>query len=418
VKVSTLPLRRRLAKTAKGLKDVLAPQRKSSTDEEIAARAREFAPVVWLLGKVQSGKSSIIRVMTECTSAEIGQGFKACTKTAQIFDFPEEAPLIRFLDTRGLGEVGYDSAEDLTFCEAHAHMVIVTMRALDHQQDAILDVVHTIRRRHPEWSIIVAQTTLHEGYESGARHALPYPYAGNDPATLRTAGVSADLIRSLAHQRSLFKDVPGKGPIVFVPIDFTLPGDDWEPIDYGYDALLGALERIAPHAVVTSLHNLHGDASDALSARAHPHIIGYATAAGAADLWPLAGVALVPAVQAKLIHTLAAIYDVDWNRRVLSEFAGALGASTLVRIAGGFGARELAKLIPLYGQTAGAAAAAAMSFATTYALGKAACYFLKRRRAGQSDPEGVAATYREALTAAIRLARERGLTPTERTKDQ
>ena len=34
--------------------------------------------------------------------------------------------------------------------------------------------------------------------------------------------------------------------------------------------------------------------------------------------------------------------------------------------------RQLVKLIPVYGQTAGAAAAAAASFAATYALGKAA----------------------------------------------
>ena len=411
-------MRRRLAKTARGLKAILLPERATSTDEEIAARAREFAPVVWLLGKVQSGKSSITALMTGWSSAEVGEGFKACTKTARIFDFPQEAPLIRFLDTRGLGEIGYDPADDLAVCESQAHLVVVTMRALDQQQEAVVDVVRTIRRRHPEWPIVVAQTALHEGYVSGARHVLPYPYANDDPAALGAAGVSADLVRSLARQRSLFKDVPGKDEIVFVPVDFTLPGDGWEPDDYGLEAFLAALERVAPAAVVTSLQNLLGDASDAVAARAHPHILGYATAAGAADLWPIAGIALVPAVQAKMIHTLAAIYGVDWNARVLGEFASALGASTLVRIASGFGARELAKLIPLYGQTAGAAAAAAMSFATTYALGKAACYFLKRRRVGASDPAGVAAAYTEALATALRLARERGFTNPKGEKDE
>jgi uncharacterized protein (DUF697 family) len=87
-----------------------------------------------------------------------------------------------------------------------------------------------------------------------------------------------------------------------------------------------------------------------------------------------------------------------------------LGATTLVRIASGFGARELAKLVPVYGQTAGAAAAAIMSFATTYALGKAACYFLSRRTIGASDPDGVAQAYKDALKSALCLARERGFT--------
>ncbi len=80
----------------------------AETKTPIADKARQFAPVVWLVGKVQSGKSSIIRSLTQSTEAEIGQGFRACTRTARVFDFPGQAPIIRFLDTRGLGEVAYD----------------------------------------------------------------------------------------------------------------------------------------------------------------------------------------------------------------------------------------------------------------------------------------------------------------------
>ena len=414
----TRAIGRWLANSAQSLKTALFPARAERADEEIAERARAFAPVIWLLGKVQSGKTSIIRVMTGCTAAEVGNGFKACTKTARVFDFPDEAPLMRFLDTRGLGEAGYDPVEDLSFCENQAHLLVVTMRALDPQQELIVDAVRAIRRRHPEWPIVVAQTTLHEGYFAGAGHVTPYPFGDEDPAALAAAGVPPDLVRSLARQRALFDGLPGKGALRFSPIDFTLPEDGWEPADYGYEAFLAALEHVAPAAVVTSLHNLHGDGSDVLASRAQPHILGYATAAGAADIWPVAGIALVPAVQAKMIHTLAAIYGVEWNRRTLAEFAGALGASTLIRIGSGFGARQLAKLVPLYGQTAGAAAAAVMSFATTYALGKAACYFLGRRKSGASDSAGVAQTYKDALSTALRLARERGFTnPDSRDKE-
>ena len=404
------PLRPRLVKAAQAIKAALLPVRDGGTDAEIAARARDFAPVVWLLGKVQSGKTSIIRVMTGCSNAEIGNGFKACTKAARIFDFPEEAPLVRFLDTRGLGEVGYDASEDLAFCEGRAHLVIVTMRALDPQQEAILDVVRTIRGRHPDWPVILAQTTLHEGYPPHAQHVLPYPFEEHDPAALAAAGVSPDLTRALMRQQALFQDVPGKGAIAFVPLDFTLPEDGWQPASYGYDAFIETLQEAAPATVTTLLRSLHGETTDQLAARAHPHILGYATAAGGADLWPLAGVALVPIIQGKLIHTLGEIYGITWSRRQLTEFAGALGASTLLRVASGFGARELAKLVPVYGQTAGAAAAAVMSFATTYALGKAACYFLGRHKIGASDPKGVARAYKEALGSALRLARERGFT--------
>ena len=95
-----------------------------------------------------------------------------------------------------------------------------------------------------------------------------------------------------------------------------------------------------------------------------------------------------------------------------------MGATTLLRVASGFGARELAKLVPIYGQTAGAAAAAGMSFATTYALGKAACYFLSRRKAGATDPAGVAQAYKDALSSALRLARERGIANPQLAKAQ
>ncbi|HEY7669643.1 MAG TPA: GTPase domain-containing protein, partial [Hyphomicrobium sp.] len=195
-------LRQQLSKMARAIKGALLPAHDGSrADAEIAARARTFAPVVWLLGKVQSGKTSLIRVMTGCNNAEIGDGFKACTRTARIFDFPEEAPLIRFLDTRGLGEVGYDPSEDLALCEQQAHLVVVTMRALDPQQEAVLEVVRATRRRHPEWPLIVVQSTLHEGYPLGARHVLPYPFKERDPARLAAAGVAPDLVRSLMRQR-------------------------------------------------------------------------------------------------------------------------------------------------------------------------------------------------------------------------
>ena len=108
----------------------------ADTTAPIADKARQFAPVVWLVGKVQSGKTSIIRALTQATDAEIGAGFRACTRTARVFDFPDEAPIIRFLDTRGLGEAGYDPAADIAFCEGRAHLILAVVKALDSEQHA------------------------------------------------------------------------------------------------------------------------------------------------------------------------------------------------------------------------------------------------------------------------------------------
>src|SRR5205809_338620 len=114
----------------------LPSQERAMSDSEtemhapIADKALRFAPVVWLLGKVQSGKTSIVRELTQADDAEIGSGFRACTRTARVFDFPGEAPIIRFLDIRGLGEAAYDASEDIGFCEGRAHLILAVVKAL------------------------------------------------------------------------------------------------------------------------------------------------------------------------------------------------------------------------------------------------------------------------------------------------
>jgi uncharacterized protein (DUF697 family) len=207
----------------------------------------------------------------------------------------------------------------------------------------------------------------------------------------------------------LFQCVGGDGPIEFVPIDFTQAGDGFEPRHYGLEALLSAIGQVAPASIVTTLAELRTAGADRAARHAHPRILGYAFVAAAVDSVPIAGAIAVPGVQAKLLHTLAEIYGVPWDRRTMTAFAGCLGAGVITRLLATFGVREVVKLVPVYGQTAGAAVAAAASFSTTYALGKAAGYFLARARLGESDPAGVAAAYKRALETALGMARERGL---------
>jgi uncharacterized protein (DUF697 family)/predicted GTPase len=368
--------------------------------QPIAERARSFAPVVWLLGKVQSGKTSIIRELTQSSEAEIGSGFRACTKTARVFDFPAEAPIIRFLDTRGLGEVNYDPAADISFCEGRSHLILAVVKALDLEQTTVLEIVHAVRQRHPEWPLVVAQTSLHEAYPAGGGHILPYPFN----AALPSSELPANLLRALAYQRSLFQDALGRGDTQFVPIDFTRAEDGLLPSAYGREALLDTLIAAAPDAVAVALAELPGSGLGSAADRFDSHILGFALAAGASDAVPMAGVVAVPVVQAAMLRQLSRLHGQRWDRRLWAEFAAALGAGTLVRTASSFGVRQLIKLIPVYGQTAGAAAAAAASFAATYAMGKAANYFLLRRQQGR-EAEEVSAVYRRALKQAFELAK-------------
>src|SRR5713101_8908489 len=102
-------------------------------------------PVIWLFGKVQSGKTAIIRALTGAERAQIGSGFAPCTRWAARYDFPNaDVPLAVFLDTRGLGEAGYDPRQDVAALQAEAHMLLVVVKAMDMALEQLLTALKTI----------------------------------------------------------------------------------------------------------------------------------------------------------------------------------------------------------------------------------------------------------------------------------
>lgn len=417
-----------MARWAAALKSVLPgrsdagdePRRRAESDRRRADDAPDasqaspggdthaYAPVVWLLGKVQSGKTSVIRAITGSSDAEIGNGFRPCTRTSRLYAFPSDMPVLRFLDTRGLGEVDYDPAEDLAFNERAAHLLLVTVRAMDPDQRPIFEALRQIRLRHADWPIVVAQTSLHEAYPPGSGHILPYAFEPSAPFDV-IARIPVDLMRALAYQRALFDKLPGKGALLFVPVDLTTPADGLAPADYGLDALTEALAIVAPAGMLAALAAMPGFRADPKARSADPIVMGHAMAAAGGDLVPIpiAGAIAASTIQARMLSQLGRLYGIEWDRRAYAELAAAIGAGTAVKVAAGIGLRQLAKFLPVYGQTAGAAASAAASFAVTYALGKAAVYYLHGRRLGTTDRGGIAAAYQEALREAFRMARER-----------
>src|SRR5262245_50746784 len=63
-------------------------------------RQRTPVPIFWLFGRTQSGKTSVVRYLTGAADAEIGQGFRPCTRFSRLYQFPTaDAPLLTFLDT-------------------------------------------------------------------------------------------------------------------------------------------------------------------------------------------------------------------------------------------------------------------------------------------------------------------------------
>ena len=170
------------------------------------------------MGKTGAGKTAIVAALTGDPRAAVGQGFEACTQTAAFYDVPREVPLLRFLDTRGLGEADYDPAQDIAWCEDQSHLVLAVMQVTDPAQHTVLQILRQVRQRHPEWPVIVAQTGLHRLYSAGSGHPNPYPYTGG-PEDEENPRSPRALRQALAYQRRLFDGLPGPSPR-FLPVDF------------------------------------------------------------------------------------------------------------------------------------------------------------------------------------------------------
>jgi uncharacterized protein (DUF697 family) len=326
-------------------------------------------PVFWLFGKTQSGKTSIIKFLTGAGDAEIGQGFRPCTRFSREFQFPSAAaPLLVFLDTRGLEEPGYDPREDLEHFHTQAHVVIVTVRVLDHAVENTVNQLRVLRSSQPTRPVVLALTCLHEVYP-GRQHPESYPFLqdGSVPAT-ETDPLWLNLSRSINLQIERFGGLHD----YVVPLDFTPADEGFNDPAFGGPRLTEVLFRALPEAYRQTFMNLETTThalQDYYERLALPYILGFSGVAATAGAIPLPWIdlLLLPGIQTRMIYKLAALYGQPLSGPRFLEFAATLGLGMLVRQ----GIRELVKFIPVVGAAAGAALAAS----ATFALGKAFCYY-------------------------------------------
>jgi uncharacterized protein (DUF697 family) len=376
--------------------------------ENVRSRAQMSAPVVWLLGKTGAGKTAIVAALTGDPRATVGEGFEPCTRTAAFYDVPPEVPLLRFLDTRGLGEADYDPAKDIAWCEKQSHLLLVVMQVSDPVQHMVLRVLREARRRHPDWPVVVAQTGLHRLYPFGKGHPTPYPYNGGSEDE-RHATLPHGLRQALAHQRRLFDGLPGPPPR-FVPVDFTVPEDGFPPHDFGLEMFRCAIQKAGPNAFdALHLARAHTE-GDRIRQKARPVIYGYgAAAAGAGAVpFPIVGAGGLAGILAITLRALAIRYGVAWTPGTFAQFSGAIGGGALVWWTLRYGFREMFKLIPVVGSMAAGALNAAAAFAVTVGIGEAACVWLAYHRRGMTAPDSeVRRAFADGLAAGLQQANGR-----------
>ncbi len=263
-------------------------------------------------------------------------------------------------------------------------------------QKDIVKAVKDINKQHPNWPIVIVQTSLHECYPNNqSEHIQPYPYQ-QSPLPPQ---VPHELASALLHQRDWFKSLP---TVRFVPVDFTLPEDGYESSSYGLEALWTTIEEELPKGLINLLKGSkkHKELLDYHAEQAHPHITGYALLNIGIGAVPIVGIPLAVATQAKLFHSITSIYELELTRQLYTEFIGLFGTSIGIGLLG----RGLVGLVPVYGW----AVSGAYSGAMTYGLGKAFCVYLYSvKRGALPNKEMVKKTYAEAFSDARELLKSK-----------
>jgi uncharacterized protein (DUF697 family)/predicted GTPase len=352
-------------------------------------RAKQPVPVLWLFGKTQSGKTSIIRHLTGAEDAAIGSGFRPCTRTTREYPFPTpEAPILSFLDTRGLDEPGYDPAEDIAACDSRAHLMLVTVKINDLAQGTIRGALEKVRAVNRHRPVVLAVTCLHE-VDPTSQHPQPYPFIdvpGSHP--------NPDMTRLIGEHIRAFGDLVDD----VVPIDLTRLEEGYADPSYGGDHLKETLLRVLPAAYRQTLARLDdatGTLKDIHLRHAMPVIVGYASLAASAGAVPIPFVDLVmiPGIQARMVFHLAKVYGQPMDANRFLELAGSLGLGLVARQA----VREVVKFVPFVGSAAGAA----LAWASTFALGRAFCLYYQEVHSGHvPDPARLRQFYHGQLSAA------------------
>ena len=361
---------------------------------EILAQIREQLPTTeaLLIGKPQSGKSSIVRGLTGVSADIIGQGFRPHTQHTERYAYPsEDLPLLIFTDTVGLGDINQETASIIAELESEleqetnrARILILTVKINDFATDTLKNVATQLRKKYPHIPCLLTVTCLHELYPPDVENHPSYPPDYEE------------LNRAFAAIKQDFAELCNFS----VMIDFTLEEDGYQPVFYGLEAFTNALAELLPEAETNTIHQLLNDSAtqkigNLYRDTARRYLIAFSSIAAtlAAVPLPFATMPVLTALQISMVGLLGKLYGQNLTPSqaggVISAFAGGFVAQTV--------GRELIKFIPGFGSVIAASWAAAY----TWALGEGACVYFGDLMGGKKpDPKKIQSVMRESFQSA------------------
>ena len=361
---------------------------------EILETVREKLPTTEaiLIGKTQSGKSSIVRGLTGVSAEIVGQGFRPHTKHTNQYTYPnDDLPLLIFTDTVGLGEAQKNTdsiiqelTDKLQASNHQARVVILTVKINDFATETLAQVAQNLRQLSPKIPYLLVVTCLHEIYPSQSDDHPAYPPNVED--------INRAFNQLKGDFQGLYDDA--------ILIDFTLEEDGYTPVFYGLETLRDSIAKQLPEAESVAIHQLlEGETSEKIGniyrdvARRYIWAFSVAAATLAAVPLPFATMPVLTTLQVSQITLLGKLYG-----QILtpSQAGGIVSA-----IAGGFLAqsigRELIKFIPGLGSII----AASWAGAYTWALGEGACVYFGDLMGGKKpNPAQIQTVMQEAFKQA------------------
>lgn len=363
---------------------------------EILAAVREQLPTTEavLIGKPQTGKSSIVRGLTGVSAEIVGQGFKPHTQNTQRYAYPsEDLPLLIFTDTVGLGDIAHSAEDilaeltaDLETSSAKARILILTVKINDFAVDSLRQIALGLRQRFPSIPCLLAVTSAHEVYPASLDDHPPYP---PDLEAVQ---------RPLAALQNSFSGIVDRT----VLIDFTLDEDGYTPVFYGLEALRDALADLLPTAEAKALHQLLDEQEEAAGqlgnlyrdvGRHYVSVFAVMAATLAVVPIPFATMPVLTTLQISMVGILGKLYGQTLTPAQAGGIASAIAGGFFAQMVG----RELIKFIPGLGSVV----AASWAFAYTWALGEGACVYFGDLMGGKKpDPERIQLAMADAFAAA------------------